>query len=276
VSRYIEDTAVEGVKGRYTATLSEEWDIWGPNGGYVAVIALRAMAAESALKRPVSFSCNFLSPGRYEAVELAVTRLKAGRRTEAHRVSMRQGERAILEAMAWFSVDELPGLEHEDASMPEVPTHDSLQTYSELSENYDEWYPYWRSVEGKPCIWYPGEGREVTDPRWNCWMRCKDTPTLDDPVLEAGRSVLWLDMMMWNAIWPAHPEPLPYIAPSLDLTVQFHGAAPDSDWLLCDAHSPMGKSGICSSNGRVWSPDGRLLASGGSQLFCRPAPPPPE
>lgn len=273
MSRYIDDTAVEGGDGRYTATLSEEWDIWGPNGGYVAVIALRAMAAESALKRPVSFSCSFLSPGKYDAVELDVAPLKVGRRTEAHRVTMRQGERALLEAMAWFSIDDMPGFEHDDGRMPDVPAAESLQTYAELAEDYDDWYPYWRSVEGKPCEWQAEERTEVAAPRWSCWMRCKDTPPLEDPALEAGRSLLWLDMMMWNAIWPAQPEPLEYIAPSLDLMVQFHSVAPEADWLLCDAHSPLSRGGICSSNGRVWSPDGRMLASGGSQLFCRPAPP---
>jgi acyl-CoA thioesterase-2 len=42
------DTAVEPVgDGRYQATLSAEWEIWGPMGGYVAAVALRPAAAES-------------------------------------------------------------------------------------------------------------------------------------------------------------------------------------------------------------------------------------
>ena len=36
------DTRVEGSGGRYRANISREWEIWGPNGGYVAAIALRA------------------------------------------------------------------------------------------------------------------------------------------------------------------------------------------------------------------------------------------
>jgi acyl-CoA thioesterase len=32
---------LEGVAGRYTARLSPEWGIWGPNGSYLATIALR-------------------------------------------------------------------------------------------------------------------------------------------------------------------------------------------------------------------------------------------
>jgi hypothetical protein len=44
------DTRVEGGGGRYRATLSEDWRIWGPNGGYLAAIALRAVGREAAIR----------------------------------------------------------------------------------------------------------------------------------------------------------------------------------------------------------------------------------
>lgn len=38
-----EDTAPESLgEGRYRVTLSQDWEIWGPMGGYVAACALRA------------------------------------------------------------------------------------------------------------------------------------------------------------------------------------------------------------------------------------------
>ncbi len=36
------DTAVQGGAGSYGAVLSRDWEIWGPMGGYVAAVALRA------------------------------------------------------------------------------------------------------------------------------------------------------------------------------------------------------------------------------------------
>ena len=63
------DTAIEGDAGHYRATLSRDWEIWGPNGGYVAAIALRAAGAESRFARPASFSAQFLSSARFEEVE---------------------------------------------------------------------------------------------------------------------------------------------------------------------------------------------------------------
>ena len=53
------DTRLVGEKGRYTATLSRDWEIWGPNGGYLAAIALRAAGAEAAIQRPASFTGHF-------------------------------------------------------------------------------------------------------------------------------------------------------------------------------------------------------------------------
>jgi hypothetical protein len=40
------DTRLAGGEGRYTATLSRDWEIWGPNGGYLASLALRAAGAQ--------------------------------------------------------------------------------------------------------------------------------------------------------------------------------------------------------------------------------------
>src|SRR4051812_43115549 len=55
------DTEVRAVgDGRYEATLSREWEIWGPMGGYVAAFALRAAGASSPFDRPATFSCHFL------------------------------------------------------------------------------------------------------------------------------------------------------------------------------------------------------------------------
>src|SRR5437763_2649210 len=57
-----EDTAVERVSnGRYRATVSSDWALWGPVGGYLASIALRAAGAHSALPLPASLSCQYLS-----------------------------------------------------------------------------------------------------------------------------------------------------------------------------------------------------------------------
>ena len=51
------DTAPEPVgDGRYRAGCMGDWEIWGPCGGYVAAIALRAAGAESPSPVPPASS----------------------------------------------------------------------------------------------------------------------------------------------------------------------------------------------------------------------------
>ena len=47
----------------------------------------------------------------------------------------------------------------------------------------------------------------------------------------------------------------------------------ESDWLLADHVSPVAGGGLRGTTGHIWSGDGRLLASGGAQLFCVQAVP---
>ena len=91
------DTAVEPCgEGRYQATLSGDWEIWGPMGGYVAACALRAAGASSEHPRPVAFSCHYLGVARFEPVDLRVETRKRGRTAGSQRVEVTQEGRAIL------------------------------------------------------------------------------------------------------------------------------------------------------------------------------------
>ena len=73
---------------RYRGALSSDWEIWGPMGGYVASLALRAAGAESAFDRPASFFCHYLGVAAFDEVELLVTPIRQGRSAESWRVSM--------------------------------------------------------------------------------------------------------------------------------------------------------------------------------------------
>ena len=122
--------------GHYTADVSPDWEIWGPCGGYVAAIALRAAGAESGLLRPASFFCHYLSVAAFDSVDLKVTSLRSGRTVHAQRVEMTQHDRPVLDAMVW-SVGEVTGLEHEDVSPPDVPGPDGLPGIEERLPDED-------------------------------------------------------------------------------------------------------------------------------------------
>jgi acyl-CoA thioesterase len=52
--------------------------------------------------------------------------------------------------------------------------------------------------------------------------------------------------------------------------VAFHDPQPASEWLLADGFGPVAKGGLMGWDGRLWAPEGRLVASGQGQLLCRP------
>jgi len=267
------DGAVVGDGGRYQVRLSRDWEIWGPNGGYVAAIALRAAGAASALPRPASFAGHFLSVADFDVVDLEVTTLRAAKRAESLRVSMSQQGRRIFEAIVW-TVAEVAGLEHDDATMPSVPPPSQLKSIEELVPDADraQRYRFWENLEARPIDFVPWAERRPGAPAWREWYRFRPRARCEDPFADAARSLLLIDTMSWPAACRAHPPDNGYIAPSLDISVQFHRLAPECEWLLVDAVAPVAAHGLIGGQARVWSPAGQLLASGGGQLFCRPIP----
>lgn len=268
VGNFERDTRPVGKDGRYGVTLSPDWAVWGPNGGYIAAIALRAMAMEGALKRPAAFHCQFLKAGKFDAAKILVERTRQGKRSEALRARIVQDGEDLLNASLWLVDEAMEGLEHDVARAPEAAAPDQLKSFAELFDNYQEWYPYWRSVEGRPCH----HSLEPSPPEWRTWMRLNDPPARYDAALAAARLVLWMDLGPWNAAAAPHAWPRKYLGPNLDLHVQFHRLAENANWLLIDAEAPLAREGIVGTNLRLWSENGELAASGGSMLFCRRNP----
>ncbi len=257
--------------GHYTGMVHEDWEIWGPCGGYVAALALRAAGAESHLERPASFFCHYLSVASFAPVDLVVTPLRAGRTVHAQRVAMSQEGRSVLEAMVW-SVGVVDGLEHEDVDPPDVPDPEGLPTWAELRPDNDRpVMRFWENFDQRPlqqsAAWPP---TGPLPPTWRTWVRAQPAATFEDRWVDAARSLIVLDVGSWPAGSRPHAyrEP-PFIAPSLDLYASFQYPGHSSDWLLLDAHSPVAHGGLLSWTGRVWSRERRLLASGGGQAVFR-------
>jgi acyl-CoA thioesterase II len=271
------DTVVEGLgDGRYRAKLSRDWEIWGPMGGYIASIALRAAGAESSFGRPASFSCHYLGVAGFDReVDIAVVRLRSGRNAEAFRVSITQGPKAILEATVW-TIAEVPGLVHDVSVAPDVPPPDELANMAELVPEGDgPPFPFWNNFEVKPIGWIPDwPPPGPREPVWRQWLRFMPAPTFADPWVDACRALIVIDVQCWPSAvqhhaWKWEPPRQEWMAPSLDLYVAFHHPCPDAGWLLADGHAPIGADGLIGWTGRMWTTDGTLVASGGGQLLCR-------
>jgi acyl-CoA thioesterase len=271
MANFLDDTQVAQVAEdpeRCRASLSPHWAVWGPNGGYLAAIALRAAMARSRLPRPAGFQCHFLATGEFGPVDLRVQSLGGGKRAESLRVAVLQGDRLLASAAVWMVDDGLEGFEHDFGLPPDAPSPASLRGYQDLAgEEYAQWYPIWRSIEGRPLRWRGPPGR----PEWRAWLRFTETP-IPDRQADALRQLFWLDFPGWNALTSAHAWPWRHLAPNLDLTVQFHRFAPSQEWILADGEAPLARDGLVGCVARLWSESGELLASGSSSHVSRPNP----
>lgn len=272
------DTAVEQVgDGRYTATLAEDWRIWGPNGGYLGAIALRAAGAAASQPRPASIAVHFLGVAAFEPVDLEVTTLRSTRRAESLRVSMRQHGKPVIEAMVWAVADGIEPLEHQHAVMPAVDAAETIPTMEErmaAAGVEGPPFPFWVNIDNRGLQWradWPPPGPLPPEARW--WCRFRPTATFDDRWVDAGRSFVLADTFGWPAASAAHawrvgPDGAPqFMAPNVDIHVTFHAFDPAEEWLLVDAYSPTGADGLLGANVSVWSAAGRLIASGSQTML---------
>lgn len=271
------DTALSGGAGSYRASLSADWEIWGPNGGYLAAVALRAAGAHSGLGRPASLACHFLGVAEFDEVTVETTTLRRSRRAESTRVSMSQGGQPVLEALVWSVERGLEGLVHDAAPAPTVPGPEELPSLDELLGEDERPHRFFTNLDERPLVWTPDwEHRPAGEPVHRCWYRFRPRAVFDDPWVDAGRLAVLVDTFQWPAAARGHAAgSLTHIAPSLDLACRFHrsAAGDDGEWLLVEARSPVADDGLVGGIAAVWDRAGRLVASGGQQMLARPAPP---
>lgn len=266
------DTAVEDLGGgRYRATLRQDWEIWGPMGGYVAAVAFRAAGLATEHPHPASLSCHYLGVARFDVVDIRVEARKTGRAASSHRVEITQEGRPILDALVW-SVADNEGLEHDETVAPDVPGPDGLPTMEELvPPDAASPFPFWENLDAKPIDFeeaWPPEGPRPA--RWREWLRFRPIPSYDDPWVDGARTVILADLPSWPSAHRPHAwQQPPYTAPTLDLNVAFHRPTSAADWLLCEGSAPLSTRGLFGWTARIWSPGGTLHATGGGQCLYR-------
>jgi acyl-CoA thioesterase II len=269
-----QDTTVVGGDGHYHATISGDWEIWGPMGGYVAAVALRAAAAEAPPGlEPASFTCQFLSAARFEAVDINVVVRRASRRAAAIAVQIVQEGTAILDAQVWFATPD-DVVRHDYAKTHRHGHPDDHKPFSEYDAGDGTTFPFWNNFDGKPLYWVDDwESFTGDEPEWAQWVKFVPAASFADPVLEAARLVLLADLPSFPAAVRAHPGPRTFVSPSLDLAVQFHHLNALGEWLLVQGVAPIADRGLMAFRSEVWTADGCQAASGSGQLLLRAVPP---
>jgi acyl-CoA thioesterase len=101
-------------------------------------------------------------------------------------------------------------------------------------------------------------------------VRYRDFAAEGDPFVDAGRSVVLVDAMLWPAYLKVRRGP-PENALSLDLSAYFHATPGEVQWLFVEATAEMVGGGTVAGAVKVWTPAGILVASGATQMLHWPA-----
>jgi acyl-CoA thioesterase len=267
------DTAVSGDGGKYEATLSADWTVWNVNGGYIASVLLRACGAEASLPRPASLSCHFLGPPRPGPVTVEVQSLGGGRSAQSLAAQVTQDGRPIAHGLVWMVDDSLTGLQHDVAEMPAVPAPAQLRSSREMLDD-EQWAarpPIWSNFEERPIDW-PDDWADPSpkSPRTLSWLRFAPPAPYDDPLVDAARVLVPLDLFPPSSAFRAYRNAeRTHLPMSLDLSVTFHRPSRTAPWLLVDSSAPVAAGGLVGGQASVWSEGGELLATSTAQLLCR-------
>lgn len=260
--------------GSFTRMLERDWEIWGPNGGYMAALALRAAGVHSGRARPANATVHFLGVANFDdPVVVTPTTLRDSRVATSVAVSIAQLGKPILQAMIWTLDPDLPGLEHDHAVAPNIAPWSELlslqERFAAAGQAYEPNYRFWHNFEERSPEWIDDwDNRAAGDPSYLEWMRFVSAPPRDDPWAVAAQLLLLTDLGGWPAVCRRHIDSR-YIAPTLDVSCEFHRLDSRDDWFLLQGHSPFAGEGLIGSHQHVWDTDGRLMASGVSHLLCK-------
>ncbi len=265
--RYQDATFVSRSGDAFAAVIDPEWCIWGPIGGYLAAIALRSVGLiTSAGYRPVTLSCQFIAKGEPGPVDIVVEPLKTGG-SSFFNVQVRQGGTLLLQAQV-VTTAKIAGPDRIEAQMPVVPRREGLECFADQLERYGhKAIGFWANADGRQVDFRAPGDPDPRGCRTECWLRFLDWLPTADPFVDGGRAVMLIDTHLWRAYNRGQSVMPEHVAPSLDLSVWFHEAAPDADWLLCEARTDVARQALLHGTARVWTDDGRLVASGGGQCL---------
>ena len=253
-------------------------------GGQVAAQALAAATRTVPDEYVVhSLHSYFLRPGDVKVpIVYDVDPLRDGRSFVTRRVVARQHGRPIYFQTASYQKHE-DGFEHQDA-MPDVSPPEECPSLGELfgrqsQEHSDRWEREWAALD----VRWAGDSRpdgeldpSVHPAQVRLWIRVNgDLP--DDRLLHGAAFTYASDLTLLGAslvphgVHVASPE---VQSASLDHTIWFHRPFRADEWWLYDQLSPSASGGRGLAFGRVFTRDGRLVATVAQEGLVRPARPP--
>ena len=240
-------------------------------GGQVAGQALIAAGRTVDPARHVhSLHGYFVRPGDpTEPIEFTVETIRDGRSFSVRRSTAQQYGKTIFFMSASFQVTE-EGLDHHTPAPTDVPRPEQLPTMTDWVGRYPSRagafaktpHPFDVRYVGVPG-WATAAGDRVAQQEQRVWMRIDGTLP-DDPLLHACALTYASDMFLLDAVLSVHGEvwgPGGVIGASLDHALWFHRPFRADEWFLYDCTSPSASGSRGLATGRMFTEDGRHIAS---------------
>lgn len=238
-------------------------------GGQVVAQALVAATRTVPADRPAhSLHAYFVLAGDPKTpIDFAVERIRDGRSFTTRRCVAAQRGRTIFSLEASFHARE-PGLAH-SAAMPQTPPPESLEPINALVERFRAFLPTpaepWMHrassldmrVVAPETLISPNSGGQLI------WFRVQG-PLPADEAIHAALLAFLSDMTLLNTALVVHGrnifDPAIQVA-SLDHALWIHEAPRVDGWLLYVQESPAAAHARGLTFGKIYTRDGRLLAS---------------
>ena len=248
-------------------------------GGQLLAQALYAASRTVDEHAPHSLHAYFVQTGASDTpVDIAVDTIRDGRSMATRRVTVVQGDRTLLTALASFHTN--PSEPELDRPRPDAPAPEEMpllqhwvhQAPPQLKENAQNWIDVPPAVEmriAEPTNFLGG--RQTPESRSH-WMRLPrpigDDPALHSAMLTYASDYLLLDMAMRN-----HPQRADYAsiaAVSLDHALWLHRPVRFDEWHLYtqDAVAVTGHRALI--RGTIRDATGHTVASTSQEVLVRP------
>jgi acyl-CoA thioesterase-2 len=239
-------------------------------GGQVAGQALVAAGRTVAPDRYVhSLHGYFVRPGDpTEPIHFTVENIRDGRSFSVRRSTAQQHGRTIFFMSASFQVRE-EGLDHHSPAPTGIPGPDEVPTMADWIRRYPSRAAAFAAGPQAVDVRYVGvpgwvdPGDRVAEENQRVWMRINGSLP-DDPLIHACALTYASDLSLLDSVLSVHGEvwgPGGVIGASLDHALWLHRPFRADEWFLYDCTSPSASGSRGLASGRMFTRDGRHIAS---------------